>query len=70
VTRSGKWLRSSVTVQSMKRDLCAVGEKPGNFDLVLVNDSLQKAYEILRNFIFERLGKEGEGKTNKSVPPY
>lgn len=28
-----------------------IGETPGNFDVIIENDDLEKAYEILRNFI-------------------
>jgi guanylate kinase len=28
-----------------------IGETPGNFDIIIENDDLEEAYEILRNFI-------------------
>lgn len=28
-----------------------IGETPGNFDIIIENDNLETAYEILRNFI-------------------
>lgn len=28
-----------------------IGEAPGNFDIIVENDNLENAYEILRNFI-------------------
>lgn len=28
-----------------------IGETPGNFDVVIENDNLEEAYQILRNFV-------------------
>ena len=33
------------------------GERPGNFDLVLINDVIDKAYEELRAFILPEIQK-------------
>lgn len=40
-----------------------VGETPGNFNLVIVNDALDKAYALLKTFIvseFDKIGVCGE----------
>lgn len=48
----GKLLRivSYLFITSKTYNLFA-GEMPGNFDVIIENDDLEKAYEILRNFI-------------------
>ncbi|XP_018405608.1 PREDICTED: guanylate kinase isoform X1 [Cyphomyrmex costatus] len=49
--------RNTETEESLKHRLLTAkseleyGETPGNFDVVIENDNLEKAYEILRNFI-------------------
>uniref|UniRef100_T1JCB9 guanylate kinase n=1 Tax=Strigamia maritima TaxID=126957 RepID=T1JCB9_STRMM len=51
--------RKTETEESLQRRLSAAkqeldyGEAPGNFDIVIVNDAVEKAYEQLRNFILE-----------------
>jgi hypothetical protein len=36
------------------------GKTPGNFDLVVVNDSLDEAYNILREFLMRELEEHKE----------
>ena len=36
-----------------------LGEKPGNFDIVIENDNFSKAYEELKRFVMSNL-KQGE----------
>ncbi|XP_011863603.1 PREDICTED: guanylate kinase, partial [Vollenhovia emeryi] len=49
--------RNTETEESLERRLSIArseleyGETPGNFDVVIENDDLEKAYETLRNFI-------------------
>ncbi|CAL1689724.1 unnamed protein product [Lasius platythorax] len=49
--------RNTETEESLQRRLAVAkteleyGETPGNFDVIIENDNLEKAYEILRNFI-------------------
>ncbi|GLH01271.1 hypothetical protein R5R35_007026 [Gryllus longicercus] len=56
--------RGTETDESLQRRLDTAkseleyGSKPGNFDLVLVNDSLEKAYEQLRTFIMNAFDKQ------------
>uniref|UniRef100_A0A1B6DS88 guanylate kinase n=2 Tax=Clastoptera arizonana TaxID=38151 RepID=A0A1B6DS88_9HEMI len=39
------------------RSEIAYGDTPGNFDLVLKNDNLEKAYSVLRDFVLKELDK-------------
>ncbi|XP_075216032.1 guanylate kinase [Lycorma delicatula] len=56
-------LRATETEESLQSRLEAAkqdmtyGETPGNFNLVLVNDSLEKAYPKFKEFIFQELEK-------------
>lgn len=49
--------RNTETEESLQRRLAVAkteleyGETPGNFDIIIENDNLETAYEILRNFI-------------------
>ncbi|KAL0108845.1 hypothetical protein PUN28_014158 [Cardiocondyla obscurior] len=49
--------RNTETEESLERRLSIArseleyGETPGNFDVVIENDNLEKAYEVLRSFI-------------------
>ncbi|GAB1863344.1 guanylate kinase [Camponotus japonicus] len=49
--------RNTETDESLQRRLAVAkaeleyGEAPGNFDIIIENDNLENAYEILRNFI-------------------
>ncbi|XP_050450382.1 guanylate kinase isoform X2 [Cataglyphis hispanica] len=49
--------RNTETEESLQRRLAIAkteleyGETPGNFDIIIENDNLENAYEILRNFI-------------------
>ncbi|XP_018357300.1 PREDICTED: guanylate kinase isoform X2 [Trachymyrmex septentrionalis] len=49
--------RNTETEESLKRRLLIAkseleyGETPGNFDVVIQNDKLEEAYQILRNFV-------------------
>lgn len=49
--------RNTESEESLERRLAIArseleyGETPGNFDIVIENDNLEKAYEILRNFV-------------------
>lgn len=40
--------------------LVFTGETPGNFNLVIENDNLEKAYGILRNFIVANYNAQGK----------
>ncbi|XP_046397101.1 guanylate kinase [Ischnura elegans] len=56
-------LRATESEESLSRRLetarseLAYGESPGNFDLVLVNDLIEKAYEELKLFILPEIRK-------------
>ncbi|XP_014489521.1 PREDICTED: guanylate kinase isoform X2 [Dinoponera quadriceps] len=53
--------RNTETEESLERRLSVAkaemeyGETPGNFDIIIENDDLEKAYETLRSFIRVRL---------------
>ncbi|KAJ9574352.1 hypothetical protein L9F63_026000, partial [Diploptera punctata] len=55
--------RGTETEESLQRRLNTAkteieyGQTPGNFDLVVVNNSLDKAYSSLREFVLKELGK-------------
>ncbi|XP_043582900.1 guanylate kinase isoform X2 [Bombus pyrosoma] len=38
------------------------GEKPGNFDIVIENDNVSKAYEKLRDFLMSNLKQDDAGR--------
>jgi hypothetical protein len=47
--------------------LCNAGKTPGNFDLVVVNNSVDKAYTILREFLVRELEeREVDGESSCS----
>ncbi|XP_066589536.1 guanylate kinase isoform X2 [Prorops nasuta] len=54
--------RQTETEESLQRRLDTAkkeleyGSQVGNFDLVIVNDSFEEAYEMLRNYLVQQLG--------------
>ncbi|XP_014205944.1 guanylate kinase isoform X2 [Copidosoma floridanum] len=56
--------RKTETNDSMQRRLSSAkaeiefGETPGNFDLVVINDNIDKAYEKLRDFIMKESSQQ------------
>ncbi|XP_067001664.2 guanylate kinase isoform X2 [Anabrus simplex] len=67
--------RGTETEESLERRLNTAkeeleyGEKPGNFDFILVNDNLEKSYEQLRTFIMSELeNKDSVSEDEQSSP--
>ncbi|XP_071443540.1 guanylate kinase [Hetaerina americana] len=64
-------LRATETEDSLLRRLetarseLEYGESPGNFDLVVVNDVIDKAYEELKEFILPEITKLREGYSDQ-----
>lgn len=57
---------STVKTQNKKiiTDLITItGEKPGNFDIVIVNDNFSKAYEKLTKFIDTEIQQKSDAGT-------
>jgi hypothetical protein len=52
----------SININLLKFYYCSIGEVPGNFDLVVVNDELDAAYAKLRSFLLPQIEalKSGE----------
>lgn len=47
-----------------------LGEKPGNFDIVIENDNVSKAYEKLRDFLMSNLKQGDAGIINSAYVLY
>ncbi len=46
------------------RDELEYGEQPGNFDIVIVNDDLERAYQKLREFMLPEIEKQRQANGN------
>ncbi|XP_034192960.1 guanylate kinase isoform X2 [Osmia lignaria lignaria] len=55
---------------SVARSEMEFGEKPGNFDLVVVNDDVSKAYEKLKEFVFSNLKKNIKQTSGEALHEY
>ncbi|XP_015439877.1 PREDICTED: guanylate kinase isoform X2 [Dufourea novaeangliae] len=61
--------RQTETEESLQRRLSAArteieyGEKPGNFDMIIINDNLPKAYEELKEFILTNIQQKSEAES-------
>ena len=43
------------------REELEFGEEPGNFDVIIVNDDLEKAYKTLREFVLPEVRRQQAG---------